>query len=404
METGKTSLKTLDKLSQIPLVSSAITNAGDYYGKVKERNLLFRTYFNLAELSLRTVAYAAAPITTFVKKPLENVDNYLCDKVDLLESSYPAITKPTEQITATAYTHAKSIYDKNLKQHVDTISQIKDVSVKKVGDIKEYGTEKLTKTIDTIKIYGSEQLSKSAATGYTLVNSCLEQDYIKKLTKPILDIAEKSIDYLIPLKPQESQDKPATSEANSEVAEATTLKRFYDINKNAADRVIQSTFEKFVYLNVQFDTILKKLEQLKRVVDNYTENSRQKISTYYETNKMSLKALSSQYINKNNISLARLEALVRSYYSFIINDVNTILSRYFDALKNLPIVCNGTRLKQTTAELLNKLNKEPLATLLKSTIEQVSVLRDSLASFVDQLFNSLKKSENIQDNNKTKCE
>jgi hypothetical protein len=48
------------------------------------------------------------------------------------------------KITATAYTHAKSIYDKNLKQHVDTISQIKDVSVKKAGDIKEYGTEKVS--------------------------------------------------------------------------------------------------------------------------------------------------------------------------------------------------------------------------------------------------------------------
>jgi hypothetical protein len=66
---GKNGIKTLDKLSQIPVVSSAISNAGSYYVKVKDSNILWRTSFNLAELSLRTVAYAASPITTFCKKP-----------------------------------------------------------------------------------------------------------------------------------------------------------------------------------------------------------------------------------------------------------------------------------------------------------------------------------------------
>ncbi len=179
-----------------------------------------------------------------------------------------------------------------------------------------------------MRVYGADKLSKSAANGYALVNACLEQEYVKKLTKPILDITEKSIDYLIPVKAQEKQgpcwiqshsiclvyylwvlsflliDHLESTVKSNEPAEPTTLKRFYDINKHVADRFIQTTFETFVYLNVQFDNILKKLEQLKRVVDNYTDNYKQRLSTHYETNKASLKALCSRYISNNNIPLS----------------------------------------------------------------------------------------------------
>ncbi len=77
MESGnKNCFKTLDKLGQIPVVNSAMTNASEYYGKVKDRNFFLRTSFNMAELSLRTVAYAAAPITSYCKKPRKL--NFIC--------------------------------------------------------------------------------------------------------------------------------------------------------------------------------------------------------------------------------------------------------------------------------------------------------------------------------------
>jgi hypothetical protein len=389
--------KTIDKLTKIPVVNSAILNAGDYYFKAKDKNLVLRTSLNLAELSLRTVAYAATPITSLCKKPIESVDTFLCDKVDLLESNYPVITKPTEQLTATAYTHAKSVYDKTLKQPIDTITQIKDASVKTVTDIKDYGTGKVTQTLDTIKSYGYEQLSKSATTGYALVNACLEQGYVKMLTRPLLDMTERSVEYLLPEKNQATQN----GNLNHDINEPTTLKRLYDINSRVANHFLQSSLDSLVVLTVQFDGIVKRLEHLRNVTDNYYQNSKTLLSTSYETNKNSLKALCNQYITENNISLARLDSLVRSYYGFILNDVNNILHRYLDVLKNLPIVCNGTKLTQTTSELLNRLNKEPLTNVLKAAVEQLSVIRDSLASFVVQLFQSVNKTEILQAKNKT---
>lgn len=68
----KTGIKTIDKLSKIPVINTAITNANDYYSKVKDKNMLFRTSLNMAELSLRTIAFAATPITNICKKPSKN--------------------------------------------------------------------------------------------------------------------------------------------------------------------------------------------------------------------------------------------------------------------------------------------------------------------------------------------
>ncbi len=74
---SKTGIKTIDRLTEIPVVNSAIANLNDYYGKVKERNILWRTSCNLAELSFKTMALAAVPLATLCKKPsiFENILN-----------------------------------------------------------------------------------------------------------------------------------------------------------------------------------------------------------------------------------------------------------------------------------------------------------------------------------------
>jgi hypothetical protein len=62
-------IKTIDRLAEIPVVNTAITNVTDYYGSMKQKNILLRTSCNLAELSFKTMAFAATPITTICKKP-----------------------------------------------------------------------------------------------------------------------------------------------------------------------------------------------------------------------------------------------------------------------------------------------------------------------------------------------
>lgn len=74
---AKTGIKTIDRISELPVVNTALTNVTDYYGKVKEKNVLLRTSCNLAELSFKTFAYATTPITSLCKKPSKNFLN-LC--------------------------------------------------------------------------------------------------------------------------------------------------------------------------------------------------------------------------------------------------------------------------------------------------------------------------------------
>ena len=66
---AKTNIKTINKLNEIPVVNSAVKNASGYYESIKQKNILTRTSCNLAEIYLRTVAYAATPITSICKKP-----------------------------------------------------------------------------------------------------------------------------------------------------------------------------------------------------------------------------------------------------------------------------------------------------------------------------------------------
>ena len=275
---SKTGIKTIDRLSELPVVSTALTNVTDYYEKVKEKNLLFRTSLNLAELSVKTMAFAATPLTSLCKKPSRNatwpprrlrrillthslthslrlvstvssVDMYLCDKVEQLENSYPLIGQPTDQVnrlpsvvkpdasfshicflahartqlTATAISQAKDIYDRTVKSPIDSID-------KKVTDIKNYGSNKVnarsthtwqeaktpqvpivsfilkvqavvkagSDSIDSLRNYGYDQLNKSADLGVRMVDACLENKLAKMFTDPVLDFTEKSLNYLIP--------------------------------------------------------------------------------------------------------------------------------------------------------------------------------------------------------------
>jgi hypothetical protein len=67
--TDMSGIKTLNRLNEFPVVNSTFNNVTDYYGKLRESNAILRTSCNLAELSLKTVAFAAMPIKSLCKKP-----------------------------------------------------------------------------------------------------------------------------------------------------------------------------------------------------------------------------------------------------------------------------------------------------------------------------------------------
>jgi hypothetical protein len=365
-------------------VYSALTNVTDYYGKVKERNVLLRTSCNLAELSFRTMAFAASPLTSLAKKPILSVDSYLCDKVDELEHNYPSIVKPTDVLTTTAFTQAKEVYDKTLKQPIDVINNIKERTVAYGSDTMQSVVKKGTSSLDSVRLYSYEKMNNTADFGLRTVDCVLENKFAKLFTKPVVDLYEKSMQYLLPAASLDFIDQEQQQHL---VDHQTTLRRIFDINNRVYKHLYQSTFAQLSALHLQFDNTIKKLQAIKDVIEYSYTDSKERIHT--TLNKVSKNTLVSQcvaIIDKNKVSLEKIDGIAKHYSKALLTDVTHMLEKYMGLVKSFPAVFNGTKLKVTMDNIMSQINKDSIATFLSSTIDQLKKMNHTLMAYTSQMF------------------
>lgn len=377
---NKTGIKTIDAISEIPVVNSALNNVTGYYGKVKERNLILRTSLNLAELSVSVMSLAATPITSLCKKPIESVDTYLCEKLHDLEHSYPSITKPTEQLTESAYLQVKQIYNQTLKPPIDRLNNIKDLTTNKVNEVIKAGSD----SIDTIKTYGCDQLNRSAVLGVRVMDACLESSLAKMFTNPVLNFTENALDFLIP---ETASASNGAVKSGHQVAPGTTLRRIYDINSRVYRHLYQTTFVQLNKIHFQFENTIKKLQSLKQLSDAFYSGSRDKFVKTMQT--VASKSLVSQClstVNRENLSIEKMELFMKNSFRAIIDDVAQMVEKYMSLVKNFPVTFNGTKIRQTIESLISQLNKESFAVILSFSIDQLKSINTSLVSYTNQMF------------------
>lgn len=358
---SETGMKTIDKIADIPVVNTCYTSVTGYYDQIKEKNLILRTSCNLAELSFKTMKFASTPITYVCKKPIESVDHYFSDKVDMIETSYPSIKKPTDQITSAAYTQAKDIYDK--------------------------GNTMVTNPKETLYNFKNLTVSTAATCGGKVLNSCLENKYTKMVTNPVLDYTEKSLNYYIPLE--------SPLDFGQEVDQGT-VRRIYNINKRVYNHVYDTTFLQLAKIHAHFERTIAKMQSLKNLVDEiYTKRKNQFVEIASE---YTLVQKCQSYMEKNNLSLARLDELAKGYYKVILADVTETVEKYMNLVKNFPAyLTNGTQF-QTTIELLtNQLNKESFSIYVSFTVDYLKQLNQSLVTYTNQMFQAVSsKSKYLQ--------
>lgn len=223
---------------------------------------------------------------------------------------------------------AKLIYNKTVQEPIDMLNSIKERTL----------------------TLGANTVQNVVKRGVDSVDAALETRLAKLLTNPVLDFTEKSLDYLLPPNTPSSSPSLAT-ELDSH---PTTLRRIFDIN----NRLYQYTFVQLGNLHAQFELTINKLQTLKTLLDSAVNGSKQRLSqTLDSVSKNSLVARCASVIDKNNLSLEKLDSLSRGYSRAILGDVNQILEKYMNVVKNFPVVFNGTRLKQIVDNLLNSLNK-----------------------------------------------
>lgn len=177
-------------------------------------------------------------------------------KLNDLESSYPAIVKPTEQVKEQAMQQAKIIYNKTVVEPIDSFKE---------------------KTTD---------LSLS------VLDACLENKYTKLITNPLLDFTEKSLDYWL-----SNQEQHKTY---LDTSEHTTVRRIYDINS----RLYNATFQQLNRLHHQFENTINKLKALRDFSMLLVAEARNKVmETFTQVKNNTLVSQCANFINQNKISL-----------------------------------------------------------------------------------------------------
>lgn len=332
---SKTGIKTIDKITDLPVVNSALNNVTGYYEQIKDKNVLLRTSCNLAELSFKTMKFASTPITSLCAGPIESVDIYLSDKVEKIEDNYPIINKPADEISSAAYTQAKDLYDKS-------------------ANLVTNPKETLYHTVST-----------ATNCGCKVLNTCIDNRYTKMVADPVLDYTEKTLNnYLTPL------------DCNSG---EPLVRRIYNINKRVYDHVYDATFIQLKNLHAHFEYTITKMLALKNIVEEkFNEYKEPVVNTVSE---LTLVKLCQSYLEKNNITLES----AKMYYKALLADVNDIIGKYMGLIKNFPAYLDGIRFQEKIDWLKNQMNKETFSIYLSMSIEYLKKINESLMDYTKKM-------------------
>lgn len=96
-------LEVLNRVKNIPVVSSAMEKTGSTYSAVKGSHHLVNWACNKAEAGLSYASATAAPIAAPLAKAFEgqihSVDQKLCQGLDIVEQTVPIVKQPPQEVS-----------------------------------------------------------------------------------------------------------------------------------------------------------------------------------------------------------------------------------------------------------------------------------------------------------------
>ncbi|XP_071108275.1 perilipin-2-like isoform X1 [Haliotis cracherodii] len=155
----------ISKLGNLPMVNLAWTTAFSAYEKTKERHTLLKTALNLAESSVTTVAQTAKPLVDKVQPQIAVVNHYACEKLNNLETKYPVITQPADEV----YASSKKACEEYLKPVTSTVSGVYNVGKQQVTRVGQFGTD----TVNGVKNYSTAQIARVQSLGQGVLDASL---------------------------------------------------------------------------------------------------------------------------------------------------------------------------------------------------------------------------------------
>lgn len=143
--------QTLSCLHDIPLVRSSTNKLQDVYSKAKDTSVLIRLPCNVAEsVADKSLKVALTVVNPFVKPlsgPVRVIDDYAAQKIRQIESKYPVITTPTEDVVNTfnektepvrnAMNSVKDTTTSTIQHGKETVSNVATATVNKASGVAD---------------------------------------------------------------------------------------------------------------------------------------------------------------------------------------------------------------------------------------------------------------------------
>lgn len=201
----------VNRVYELPVVSSAFGQLTSLYSGVKQHNRLFRFTLETAEGGVNVVVDRARPVVAKFDKPIGALNAVACQQLEKLEHDYPIITKPTDEVLK----ETKHFCDSAIKPIVERVNAVKQYGVDKVAGVKSYTTGK----INGAKAYGMSTLNSVTDVGMKRMEHIMEMPVCRQVVTGLdwtLDAADHYVDTYLPEGEEKSHDGAGNDELYKE--------------------------------------------------------------------------------------------------------------------------------------------------------------------------------------------
>ncbi|ESO92428.1 hypothetical protein LOTGIDRAFT_162734 [Lottia gigantea] len=139
----------IQRLGNLPMVSSAWNLGCDVYQKTKASNSLIKKSFDMAEGSVKTVANTSLPLIAKVQPQIDYVNQVAVQQLVKLEEKYPVITKSPNQVYNEGKEACKGACHTVVQPAVNGYNSVVTMGTEQITRVKNVGQNILDKTLET---------------------------------------------------------------------------------------------------------------------------------------------------------------------------------------------------------------------------------------------------------------
>nr|XP_022331100.1 perilipin-2-like isoform X2 [Crassostrea virginica] len=391
MEQEKEQEQFVNRLTSLPVVSTAVTQACSLYQRTKESNQVFRTSLNLAESSIKTFTDTSKPYLEKYQPQLETVNKIACDQLEKLEERYPVITKPTDELV----NDGKEVCQAALKPAID-----------RVNAVKQYGSDKYNQ--------GKEQMDKVVQMGQTTVQTVkdmsmnvysrtLETSYGQYVAGKVNDALTLSEGYINKYLPAEEVEEKENGDEREEVEmdeyPQDPVTRAQALTNKVRRRMYKRAVREFKGIQMRSQENLQKLNftvDLIQYAKANVDSAKEKLGETVEAAQNKISSTWSEIKAENpdlpNTVEGRTIAVARHVSQQLQQSVARVTAMLPEALQPKAVQERLQEAKTFTEDLYQSFHKveryeDVPAWILTQTKERLTYLQETLSDLTERLLN-----------------